>query len=150
VRSTNRGRKKSIERAKSNQQDLLKQLAPHRRLGGRFVSTIGVKYRDNVHITRCGHDRGKIERRVQYERIDLGLLHGQVMARALAMVFARAMRMVALLIVVMANRINWLFDLRIVAAGIDMRVVPAATDCCMNQQRRRNQTGEQSTHENSS
>ena len=125
-------------------------MEPHRRLGGRFVRAIGVKYRYNVHITRGGHDRGKIERRVQNERIYLCLLYWQIMARALAMVFARAVRMVILLPVVMSIRINWLFDLRIIAAGIDMRVMPAATDRCMNQQRRGNQTGEQSTHENSS
>jgi hypothetical protein len=32
----------------------------------------------------------------------------------------------------MAIRIDWLIDLRIVAARVHMRVMPAATDRCMN------------------
>jgi hypothetical protein len=41
TRSMNYG-PRSIERPKSNQQELLKQMEPHRRLGGGFVRAIGM------------------------------------------------------------------------------------------------------------
>jgi hypothetical protein len=59
------------------------------------------------------------------------------------MIFARRMRLVAWLAMLVAA------GPRIIAAGIIiMRVVPAATDRCVNQQRGGDQTGKNGTHKN--
>jgi hypothetical protein len=125
-------------------------MEPHWRLCGCFVSAIGVQEDDDVQITSSGHNRCEIQWCVHELCINLRLLHGQVMARAVAVILARSVRMIARVSVMMvAINITWLITQRIVAAGFRMRMMPAATDRCMDQQRCGNQAGEQSTHENS-
>jgi hypothetical protein len=91
-----------------------------------------------MQITSSGHNRCEIQC-VHELGINLRLLHGQVMARAVAVILARSVRVIArFAVMVVAIDIAWLVTLRVVAAGFRMRVMPAATDRCMNQQRRGN------------
>jgi hypothetical protein len=130
------------KRSGSNQQELLEEVEPHRRPGGRFVGALRVVLHDELHVADVRLDRGKIEWQVRHLRIDLRLLHGQIVARALAMIFARAVRMAVVFIAdVIAIAIGRLFELRLLAATINVRVVPAAADRCVNEQRSGNQTG---------
>jgi hypothetical protein len=132
VRSVSRGMEGSA-REGSNQQELLEEVEPHGRRGGRFVSALRVMKREKLRLARVGHDRGKIKWRVGHLRIDLRFLHGQVVARALAVVFARAVRMAVMLVaVVIGVAIGRLFELRLFAATFIVRVMPAATDRCVN------------------
>ena len=111
-------------------------MEPHWRLCGCCVSTVRVHQDDDMQITSSGHNRCEIQRRVHQLGINLSLLHGQVMASAVAVVFARSARVIArVAVMVVAINIARLLTLRIVAAGFRMRMMPAATDRCMNQQR---------------
>jgi hypothetical protein len=131
------------ERERSNQQELLEEVEPHRRPDGRFVGALRVVLHDELYVAHVGHDRGEIEWRVGHLSIDLRFLHWQIVACALAMIFARAVRVAVVLIARVAgvDIFCGLFELRFVAAAISVRVMPAATDRCMNEQRSGNQAG---------
>jgi hypothetical protein len=130
------------EREQSNQQELLEEVEPHRRPGGRFVGALRVVLDDELYVAHAGHDRGKIEWRVRHLSVDLRLLHRKIVARAMAMIFARAVRVAIVLVArVIGVAFRRLFESRIFTATINVRVVPAATDRGVNQQRRGNQTG---------
>jgi hypothetical protein len=77
---------------------LLKEVEPHRRPSGRFVGALRVVLHEELHIARRRRDRKKIKWRKRHLGIDLRLLHGQVMTRALAMILAWSVRVSIVLI----------------------------------------------------
>jgi hypothetical protein len=123
----------------------MQQMEPHGRLRGRIVSVARVELGGERHFARGGCDCSEIQERLDRDTIDLRFLNGQIVAGAVAMVFARGVRVIAWLTMV------GLAGVRVIAACIIiiMRVMPAATDRSVNEQRCGDQAGKNGTHKNS-
>jgi hypothetical protein len=110
----------------------------------------------NLRIEGRQRDRREIHRHIKLLLIELGLLHRQIRAHTvtLRVSVARSVRRLAIVlfavitVLVMATTDVRRFCNRrfIAAAQRIVRMMPAATQCCMNEQRSGNQAGKKRAH----
>jgi hypothetical protein len=125
---------------KSNQQDLMQQMEPQRRLACSFPGTCKRSERLNVELARGLCDDGEVGQQLHARLIELQFLNRQVIAQALAvrMAVARVMVWLAVLLVVtimvrmMAACVAQMLSRGRFTADRIVLMVPAATDRCMH------------------
>ena len=131
----------------------MEEMQPQRQLGRGFVQLLGVVHRGNFKIARRRDNRSQFQACQRRVLVELRLLPRQVVARALAVRMAFARRAI-----VMRTAIHRVISIVMITirsgdcrssgfiAAFFMRVMPAATERCMNQQRAGNQAGKHTAH----
>ena len=134
----------------------MEEMEPQRRLKWYIECAGDAELGGNLCIACRGYNRREIHRHIELRLIELRLLHGQVRTHALTVgvSVAGGLRRLALVLVAMlimlvmaTSRDRSLGNGRFLTAGQGfVRMMPAATQRCMNQQRKGNQAGENGTH----